>query len=348
MKKILIIVVSLLAFIIIGLGSIYALFSPQIRSAQSAKQEAEQMYSITFVGNDGIDDFIAQGGASSTAEAANYTISFITHGLVKSLPIPQEFGCSFISAPDSTGNELTARNFDWPNCYGDIVVVKNNPTNGYTSVSTTQLTFLAFGDDFQPLTSMQNRIMLLACLYAPQDGFNEKGLYVADLVAGDQDVTNQQTERPDLTTSTAIRLLLDKAATTQEAVDLLNQFDMHSDVGFAHHLAISDTDGKSVVVEWVDDKMVVVETPLCTNHYVANTHKKGSSIYYEDSHRRYHLLQQALDTKSIMTEQHITEAIATVASSEYTRWTVVYNRATETATYYQYANFKQPIIIKLN
>lgn len=348
MKKTILVVIVVIVLIGSGLGCVYGLFRPQLKAAQSAQQEADQMYSITFVGNDGIDDFIAQGGASSTAEAANYTVSFITHGLVKSLPMPPEFGCSFISAPDSKGQELTARNFDWPNCYGDIVVVKNKPTNGYASVSTTQLTFLAFGDDFQPLASMRNRMMVLACLYAPQDGFNEKGLYVADLVAGDQDQTDQHTDRPDLTTSTAIRLLLDKAATTDEAVALLSQYDMHSDAGFAHHLAISDALGKRVVVEWVDGEMVVAETALCTNHYVANTRKKGSSIYYEDSHRRYDSLLKAVEQEPVMTEQSITKAIAAVASKEYTRWTVVYNRAAQTATYYQYANFQQPITIKCN
>ena len=55
----------------------------------------------------------------------------------------------------------------------------------------------------------------VAAIYVTLDGMNEKGLMVADLMAGDKEQTNQQTEKPDLTTTTAIRLLLDKAATVE-------------------------------------------------------------------------------------------------------------------------------------
>ena len=43
-------------------------------------------------------------------------------------------------------------------------------------------------------------------------------------------------------TTTAIRLLLDKA------VDLLSQYDMHSSADMIHHLSIEDAEGNSVVI----------------------------------------------------------------------------------------------------
>ena len=46
--------------------------------------------------------------------------------------------------------------------------------------------------------------------------------------------THQQTEKPDLTTTTAIRLLLDQAANVDEAVALLGQYDMNSSIGSSH------------------------------------------------------------------------------------------------------------------
>lgn len=330
MKKRTIIGLSLLGAIILVVGVAYGLTRPQIKAARSVEQIAEQMYVFSFEGDDGVDKFLSKGGASSPDE------------VVKLM-----FGCSFITAPDEQGHYLTARNFDWPNGQGDIVIVKNRPKNGYASIATTQLAFLGFGDDFQPMGSMVSRMMLFACIYVPLDGFNEKGLFVADLVAGDQDVTNQQTDRTDVTTTTAIRVLLDKAATTDEAVALLAQWDMHSDAGFAHHLAISDAEGHSVVVEWVDDEMVVAPTAICTNHYLADTRKKNTSLYFEDSHRRYDLLQHTAEAYPTMSEETVTEAIAAVASKDLTRWTMVYDREKEEVTYYQYADFTHPVQIKI-
>ena len=330
MKKRTIIGLSLAGAITLVVGIGYGIARPYLKAAQSVEKIAEQMYLFSFEGDDGIDKFLAKGGASCPDEV-----------------VEQMFGCSFITAPDGQGHSLTARNFDWPNGQGDIVIVKNRPKNGYASIATTQLAFLGFGEDFQPMGSIVNRMMLFACIYVPLDGINEKGLFVADLVAGDQDVTNQQTDRTDVTTTTAIRVLLDKAATTDEAVALLAQWDMHSDAGFSHHLAISDAEGHSVVVEWVDDEMVVAPTAICTNHYLADTRKKNTSLYFEDSHRRYDLLQQAGEAHPMMNEETITDAIAAVASKDFTRWTMVYNREKGTVTYYQYADFEEPVTLGL-
>ncbi|MDY6278114.1 MAG: linear amide C-N hydrolase [Bacteroidales bacterium] len=51
------------------------------------------------------------------------------------------------------------------------------------------------------------------------------------------------------------------AAPLIEDLDLLRRIDMHSDTGAAHHYAISDASGRSVVVEYVDKQMEVVESP---------------------------------------------------------------------------------------
>ena len=42
---------------------------------------------------------------------------------------------------------------------------------------------------------------------------------------------------PDLTTTDAIRYMLNNAANVGEALSLLNNIDMHSDIGSAHHYA---------------------------------------------------------------------------------------------------------------
>ena len=61
---------------------------------------------------------------------------------------------------------------------------------------------------------MQNQFMALATLFFALDGINEKGLAVADLMAGDNAETHQDSGKPALTTTSAICYLLKNAATS--------------------------------------------------------------------------------------------------------------------------------------
>jgi hypothetical protein len=72
------------------------------------------------------------------------------------------------------------RNFDWAK--GRAMIVHTVPDDGYESLSTCDLDFLGFGDDYTPDGSMQERIQTLAAIYVPLDGMNEKGLVIADLM----------------------------------------------------------------------------------------------------------------------------------------------------------------------
>lgn len=92
-------------------------------------------------------------------------------------------------------------------------------------------------------------------------------------------VIDQNTEKPDITTTTAIRMLLDRAADAEEALDLLEQYDLHGSKGMMVHFALSDTKGRSVSVEYVDQQMVVTDTPVVTNFYLAQGEKKESELH---------------------------------------------------------------------
>ena len=68
--------------------------------------------------------------------------------------------------------------------------------------------------------------MKLASLTAPYiclDGLNEKGVSIAVLTL-DSDPVHQNTGKPAIATTLAIRLVLDRAASTEEAVELLRGY----------------------------------------------------------------------------------------------------------------------------
>ena len=156
-------------------------------------------------------------------------------------------------------------------------------------------------------------MLAIAALYVPMDGINEAGLCVADLEVNEGGMEAVDTEKPDLTVTTAIRLLLNRAATVEEAVELLRQYDIHASGGISHHLAISDASGASVSVEFVDGEMVVVDTACVTNFNLAN----GDTA----------ALAQVSQTKGEWT----------------TQWSIVYRHDAQVLDYYFNGKYEEPV-----
>ena len=81
------------------------------------------------------------------------------------------------------------------------------------------------------------------------DGMNEKGVSIAVLTL-DSDPVHQDTGKPTISTTLAIRLVLDRAASTEEAVTLLKSYDMFASSGRDYHFYITDANGDGRVIEY--------------------------------------------------------------------------------------------------
>ncbi len=312
---------------------------PVIRSAASVKRLEDGLYSMEYRGDYGLDDFLGQGGKSSDMAVADFVIDRLFHGLVDLSLQSSPFGCSTLSAANSAGGLLFGRNFDWGAC--TTLIVQTQPKDGYASISTVNMDFLNLGLNLPENTFV--RLMSAAAPYAPMDGMNEKGLCVAVLMIEDRPGFDQDTEKPDLTTTTAVRLLLDKAANTDEALALLEQYDLHASAGMMVHFAIADANGRSVVVEYVDHKMSVVETPVVTNFYLTLGEKYG--IGTEESHQRYEILTELLANHPAMSPDEVRDAMNSVSKHNFdsvfasTEWSIVFDQTNRTASYYHREDF---------
>ena len=353
-------VALVLILAVVALGA-WRMFGTFIVAARSIRKLQDGLYVMEYRGDYGFDAFLAQGGAADDSAVADYLIGFLSRGYYRKADNeirPGDYGCTTVCVKDENGAVYFGRNFDWKK--GRAMIVHTVPENGYESLSTCGLDFLGFGDDYEPDGSMPERIQTLAAIYVPVDGMNERGLVVADLMAGDKEETHQKTDKPDLTTTTAIRLLLDRAANVDEAVELLKQYDMNSSIGAAHHFAVADKSGKSVVVEYVDGEMLVTETNVVTNHYLADCPKKG--VGDEDSHLRFDWLSRFGPDFVLGRSgdgqyrwgpgfpfQEVRALLASVAQSRYpqtdddnavTLWSIVYAPGEQRADFYFREDFK--------
>ncbi|MBQ8278645.1 MAG: linear amide C-N hydrolase [Roseburia sp.] len=338
MKKVVkvfgIIMAVLMLAVIIFLVGAWKMFGEKVTAAQTVTKIDDGLYYLEYVGDYGFEEFLEKGGASSEAAMAEYIVSFLSGGFVKTTAtqVPQNFGCSTL-----TVGALMGRNYDWEGDNGTAMIIHTVPENGYESYSTCWLDFLGFGEEWLP-EGMQNQYMSLASIYVPLDGINEKGLCVADLVNGDDEQTHQTTEKVDLTTSSAIRLLLDYATNVEEAIALLEQYDMNSAIGMSHHLAISDASGKSVVVEYVNNQMIVTETAAVTNHYLSEGEKYG--VGNEESLARFEKLMSM--SSAITNTEQMRDSMSAVSYEGITQWSIVYDMENTSFEFYWQRDYDTP------
>lgn len=300
----------------------------------------EGLSAVRYEGNYGFDDFLQQGGASSDGQVVEYLVSQLSSNIPDLLFGGNPFGCSTISVSSPEGDSLFGRNFDWNTC--NALIVSSKPDEGYASVATVNMDFVQ--SEGLDVSSLPDNIQAVIGLYAPLDGMNDQGFAVSVNMIEDSDTIEQDTEKPDITTTTAIRLLLDQAANVEEALALLEQYDFHASMGMMIHLALSDAAGNSVVVEYVDNQMIVTETPVVTNFYLAEGEKYG--IGSSQSHTRYDILSEALAAQETMSEEDVKDALDSVSKDNFgefesTEWSIVMNQTTKRLTYYHRENYDQ-------
>ncbi|MCL2050693.1 MAG: linear amide C-N hydrolase [Lachnospiraceae bacterium] len=346
MKKVIAISLSAILALLLVLGtSAYLMFRKEIGVINTIKMinDNPRLYTMQYYGDYGFDGFLAQGGAKSNDELAEYLTSYISKGFYKHTVTENSGGCSTIAAENESGERVFGRNFDWEDCA--VMIVETAPPNGYRSISTVNLYFIGYSPDYLP-DSLFNSVLALGAPYAPLDGMNEKGLCVADLIIEDAGETHQDTGKPNITTTTAIRLLLDYAATVDEAIALLEQYNMHSDMGIMHHLAISDATGRSIVVEYIDNIMFVTDAPVVTNFFL--TPGEWFGFGGELSKQRYDILYGAYtENEGILDEQGIKNILREVRSTNgfepqwVTQWSAVYSQSAGTVTFYLKEDFEK-------
>ncbi len=319
-----------------------SLHDERVSAPEGEMSELDRGLYLAKVGDCGFSAFLAGGGASSDAEVAAFLTSLLkAPGLTFLTP---DAACSTVAAESADGGHVFGRNFDW-SC-SEVLLLETHPADGYASFSTVNLDFL------RESANLPKEVLPTAACYAPLDGMNEKGLAVSVNMISDSARISQSTDKPDLTTTTALRLMLDRAATVEEALDLLGSYDLHGSYDMMIHFAVSDVTGRAVDVEYVGGEMIVVETPILTNFYLAEGEKQG--VGSEESHRRYEALEAFMSAHEKADIVDVRDALVTARESAFdpdpsegTEWSVLYDQTNLTATWYRREQFDRGFTAKL-
>lgn len=230
--------------------------------------------------------------------------------------------------------------------------VYTEPKNGYASISTVNLSFVRYSEEYLPEGSVFNKFLTLAAPYLPCDGMNEKGVVIASLSVPEAEPP-YDSHKITLNISTAMRLVLDKAATVDEAVELLQQYNIYFSGDMAVHYLIADASGKSMLVEYYDNEFQIVETD--SNYQIASNFIAYNGVNIGGGgteFKRYDTVEkEILDNNGVLNEDDAVSLLAEVGvwdgDIDKLQWSVVYNLTTGEVRFFSNRNTDNVIISKL-
>lgn len=251
-----------------------------------------------------------------------------------------KYGCSAFTVKTKNNQVMMGRSYDFRYDTSPMLVYCA-PKDGYKSVAFAAL------DNINHTNKPESFKEKLECLAAPfvcLDGVNEKGVSIAVLALSSKP-TIQNSGKPTISTTFAIRLVLDRAATSEEAVELLKKYDMRSSSGRDNHFYITDAKGDGRVVEYdCDDperRLVATPTEAVTNFYIMYKYKVDpvNKNMYGTGMNRYEAIEKVLDdNEGHYTKDTVWEALIAAAQkpnpkvlTSNTQWSVAYNNTEGTA-----------------
>ena len=223
--------------------------------------------------------------------------------------------CTSLAALNPQGDAVFGRNFDWQ--HRASLLLFTEPPNGYASVSMVDLYYLGL-EGMQEIP-WSKRFILLGSPYATIDGMNECGVAIAQNAVPKRN-TPKDPNKLTLLNSQIIRLVLDHAKDVDEALTLIQQYN----VDFANvcvHFHIADASGKSAIVEYIDGGISVVRDD---NFWQVSTNYLFSEAQQPDCWRYKKASQSLREAQGSISQDKAMHLLKDTSQGS-TVWSVVYN-----------------------
>ena len=251
-----------LAALVIALAvAVFALWHNELATLASFQKLSDRdeahrdgaVYQINVSGDYSFDEFLSQGGASNDAELISFVTRSITKGIIPMHIKTSSIACSAFTADTQSGDRVFGRNYDFSAT--NTAIVYTDPGEGrHASYSTIDLSFLGLDAD-KDVETVGQKFLTLAAPYVPLDGINDAGvacgIFMSYQGEGKGTPTDTQTDKPDLTSTTLLRLILDYADSVEDAVALAQRYDLHDSASSCFHYMVADSTGRSAILEWV-------------------------------------------------------------------------------------------------
>lgn len=243
--------------IIVVLAVVIALvWGKEFKTISSVEQVGDNkyLYKMEYYANYDLDDVLA-ANLDGNKDVLNYVVGRVTKGLPIKLSQTKDvkdtigFACTSFQAKNADGEGcFYGRNYDF--FKNPTLVTVSHPKNGYSSIAVSDMSHFGYSLEKLP-TDLKSKVLTIASVYAPVDGINEKGLCTS-IMALPKQPAQQDNGKPKAGTTIIMRLFLDRCATVQEALDLLETVDVRHDIiaGSGYHYMVADANGDCAVIEF--------------------------------------------------------------------------------------------------
>lgn len=336
--------ISIIGVILILVLTFVGIYSSRLSTINTIKkitsyEDGYDLYTMEIKYDYSIEDIISYG-----IENNQDMYDAILKESLPLLPVKMEspsFACSAFNMTTTDGNYLMGRNYDFRK-NTSAMLVYCSPKNYYKSIAFAALNNVAAD---APLSSMSKKLATLTAPFICLDGINEKGVSIAVLVV-DSEPVFQQTEKDNIFTTLAIRLVLDRAATTEEAISLLKNYDMFASAGRDYHFYINDASGNGKVVEWDCEsetrELVATSVDVVTNFYTIYSDKvlpnQKNGIYGHGKERYNYIKDVFEEQKGNHTNKTAWDALKAASQepsstdiTSNTQWSIVFDNTNFTA-----------------
>lgn len=236
----------------------------------------------------GFKEFL-EVGASSMEEHVEFLKASGIDFYDKAFELRAPF-CTTYSAQNEDGDYIFGRNDDlFPD--DTAILIYTKPDDGYASVAMIDGVYFGYENENTNVEDIKKYMQSVA--HFPADGMNECGVAIAQNSVEAQSKIDP--EKVTIGSLQAVRLVLDYAKDVEDAIELLKQYNIYFELSEQAHFMISDATGRSVIVEYVDGEMIVLENDhpwqINTNFVVSqyideeDAATRELCLRYQDAHR---------------------------------------------------------------
>ena len=232
-------------------------------------------------------DAVVEADIDSNAGLMEFIVKKLAKGIPVKIKNPAErvavFNCTSFQVKNAEGEGyLYGRNYDF--FKNPTMVTVSRPKNGYASIAVSDMSHFGYGLEKLP-SSFVSKALCLAAVYAPVDGINEKGLCTS-IMALPKQPARQDSGKHKVGTTIIMRLFLDRCATVDEALELVDNLDICHDLktGSGYHYMVADASGNCAVIEFDREegwKTMVVRKGEGENSMLVTNHLLSPKYYTE-------------------------------------------------------------------
>ncbi|MCI0512685.1 carcinine hydrolase/isopenicillin-N N-acyltransferase family protein, partial [candidate division KSB1 bacterium] len=239
-----------------------SLTQKEIQTLQSLKKiAAYPLYTMTYYGDYGLAEYLKVG---IPLDSVNLPAN------LRPNPAPPHCTCF---ATQSDSGRIFGRNFDWR--HHSALVLFTDPPDGYASVALVDNFYCGYPGEI-PLADPTACRGLLQAPYRCLDGLNAKGVAIG-LMAVPEATLHEAPNKVTISNLAVVRLVLDYADDTAEAVALIRNYNIKFyEVNL--HYQVADRQGLAAIIEFVGGEMKVIygsgAFQVCTNFILTHAQPK--------------------------------------------------------------------------